>query len=680
MNGEVWSGRYQVEHMLGAGGFSQVFLAHDLRIPGRKVAIKRMDVTQLAPAHRQWAAEQFRREAELLALLNHPSIVAVSDFFSEEEHHFLVMDYIEGRTLAVELHRLQRLSIEQASTYFVQLTNVLDYLHTWVDPRTLRQTPIVFRDLKPANVMVTPSGRVQLIDFGIARFFQTGKLTDTHIVGTPGYASPEQYGQGQTDARSDIYSLGVITYQMLTGYNPVPTPFNLPPIQQINAHVPGHMAQAITQAIELKPEARFGNVTAFRQAFLSQPYIAPPSATPVPPTTRPWTAISAVVAFVLVVAFGLVTWAIVQSPLMAGPSAEVAGTGSTGTAPLTSTPTPEAGVPNVADAPDVVEPTAVVSTTVVSTTVVSTAVVPTEVLPSKTPSATPTDMPSPTLTPLPGVVVQEAIAFTRRDRDTNGDGAIDWDDNAVLAVANGDGSAVQRLTDANEMRVFHSSWSPVGLEIVFAGRREGETDMELFVIERTGANMRSLTENGVTDGAPDWSPDGEWIVFHSDESGSNELWLIRPDGTDRQQLTDTNQNLRFPAWSPDGSQIAFVLGSGSNLRVGLIEADGTGLTSLTEPNASEPEPAWSPDGRFLVYASNDDEAFIYRYELATENNLPLFRTNSASPTWSPDGLFVLVSSWQAGRPQLWRIGWDGTGVVRWVIGDGIDTQADWWGN
>jgi serine/threonine protein kinase len=128
---------------------------------------------------------------------------------------------------------------------------------------------VIFRDLKPDNVIVTPSGELKLIDFGIARFFKPGQTHNTVNLGTPGYASPEHGGKGQTDPRSDVYSLGVMLHQMVTGYDPTATPFTLPPARSLNATVPQYVEDAIRRATQLQPAQRFQTVAEFRQALLA---------------------------------------------------------------------------------------------------------------------------------------------------------------------------------------------------------------------------------------------------------------------------------------------------------------------------------------------------------------------------------------------------------------------------
>jgi serine/threonine protein kinase len=263
--GMLLQNRYCILHQIGGGGMGTVFLAEDTRLPGRKCTIKEMSPAQLAPQDRNWAIAAFRQEAQMLAGLNHPGLTAVTDFFPEGGNWYLVMDYVEGETLKDRLERVRggRLPLEEALDIARQLCNVLEYLHGQ-DP------PVVFRDLKPGNVMIAPQGEVKLIDFGIARFFKPGQTRDTVNLGTPGYAAPEQYGGlGQSDPRTDIYSLGVLLHRLVTGYDPTAAvaPFPLPPPRDLEQGLPAYMEDVISRATRMKPEARYQSIQELRWAL-----------------------------------------------------------------------------------------------------------------------------------------------------------------------------------------------------------------------------------------------------------------------------------------------------------------------------------------------------------------------------------------------------------------------------
>jgi serine/threonine-protein kinase len=260
----VLQGRYIIEQKLGQGGMGAVYRARDLRLSTVAWAIKEMSQAQITgPLELQEARAAFRREAELLAGLSHPGLPKVVDHFEQDGKAYLVMEFVPGDSLlAVARREGLPLPLPRVLDWARQICEVLDYLHN-------HPTPIIFRDLKPANVMLTPEGRIKLVDFGIARIFKPGKERDTRAFGTLGYSAPEQYGQSQTDPRADIYSLGVLLHQLLTGYDPTRTPFQLPPAAQINPAIPQHISDAIVRAVNPDPNARFPDVRAFYQALTS---------------------------------------------------------------------------------------------------------------------------------------------------------------------------------------------------------------------------------------------------------------------------------------------------------------------------------------------------------------------------------------------------------------------------
>lgn len=273
------AGRYIILRRVGRGGMGAVYQAADSRIVGKCWAVKELsDAAITDPLERQQAIEAFRREATMLAALDHPNLPKVIDHFSEGGKQYLVMDFIEGQTLAERLQAAggQPLPVAEVLGWTEQLCEVLIYLHT-------RTPPIIFRDLKPANIMVTPQGVVKLIDFGIVRHFKPGKTADTAYLGTAGYAPREQYGEGQTDARSDIYALGATLHYLLSGRDPADHPFHFDDLRTVNPQVPLAVAAAIMKALAERPADRWQSVTAFRAALQATPPSPAPAAAVAPP-------------------------------------------------------------------------------------------------------------------------------------------------------------------------------------------------------------------------------------------------------------------------------------------------------------------------------------------------------------------------------------------------------------
>ncbi len=229
----LFKDRYYILGKIGSGGFGSVYKARDMQSGGWLVAIKEVSLEGLHPRALIEATKTFHREVSLLSRLTHPNLPRLHEYFSRLERWYLVMDFIEGETL--EECRSKRNNrgflLSEVLHIGIQLCNVLDYLHT-------RQPPIVFRDLKPANVIRTPQGQLYLIDFGIARYFKPGQAKDTIALGSLGYAAPEQYGKAQTTPRADIYSLGALIHQLLTAKDPSEAPFRFTPLRSRSRNSP----------------------------------------------------------------------------------------------------------------------------------------------------------------------------------------------------------------------------------------------------------------------------------------------------------------------------------------------------------------------------------------------------------------------------------------------------------
>ena len=227
MKSRIVAGRYRLERILGEGASGRVYLARDTKERGAVWAVKELDYSALPVTEVSESREHFRREAEQLKRLNHPSLPRVVDHFRVDDRDYLVMERVEGPTLeGILANRKQPLPEDKIWTIGLGLLKTLDYLH-------YRNPPIIYRDLKPANVMVTMTGEVKLIDFGIARVVVPSKAGDTTAYGTPGYAPPEQY-QGRTTVASDIYALGMTLLRAATLYEPPELKFSHPKAVELN--------------------------------------------------------------------------------------------------------------------------------------------------------------------------------------------------------------------------------------------------------------------------------------------------------------------------------------------------------------------------------------------------------------------------------------------------------------
>lgn len=246
--GSVIDGKYKILNVVGKGGMSVVYLGMNER------------------ANKQWAIKEVRKdgmqsfevvkqnlvaETDLLKKLNHPHLPSIIDVIDCDDTFLIVMDYIEGNPLSKALETSGAQNQDDVIEWAKQLCDVLGYLHS-------RKPPIIYRDMKPSNVMLKPDGNVMLIDFGTAREFKYSSVADTTCLGTQGYAAPEQFGgHGQTDARTDIYCLGATMYHLVTGHNPATPPYEMYPIRQWNPMLSSGLEEIILKCTQRNPEDRY---------------------------------------------------------------------------------------------------------------------------------------------------------------------------------------------------------------------------------------------------------------------------------------------------------------------------------------------------------------------------------------------------------------------------------------
>lgn len=246
--GSLVDGKYKILNKVGQGGMSVVYLAMNEK------------------ANKQWAVKEVRKdgvrdfevvkqglvaETDILKKLNHPNLPSIIDVIDTDESFIIIMDYIQGNSLNKALEEYGAQPQENVITWAKQLCDVLNYLHT-------RTPSIIYRDMKPANVMLKPDGNVTLIDFGTAREYKEKNLADTTCLGTVGYAAPEQFGgMGQTDARTDIYCLGATLYHLVTGMNPCEPPYEIKPIREINPSLSAGLEKIILKCTQRDPNDRY---------------------------------------------------------------------------------------------------------------------------------------------------------------------------------------------------------------------------------------------------------------------------------------------------------------------------------------------------------------------------------------------------------------------------------------
>jgi hypothetical protein len=274
--GETVAGRYRVLNTVHRGPMSTVYRVVDTNRGETAMVLKELVFASLPPAERSEAHRWFLREAHLLSTLRHHSLPALHASFSTDDRSYLVMEAIPGPSLEMRA-RSGPLPEAQVLRWGIELCGVLQFLHN-------QPEPIIFRDLKPSNVLErADTGELVLVDFGVARRASHSKIGTA--VGTPGYASPEQY-QGLADARSDIYALGATLHRLLTGYNPEhQDPFRHPPVKQLRPDVSDQTSRAIDRALSLAPSDRYAGAQELRAVLREA---LPPTPEIVQATTAPF--------------------------------------------------------------------------------------------------------------------------------------------------------------------------------------------------------------------------------------------------------------------------------------------------------------------------------------------------------------------------------------------------------
>ena len=256
--------RYLIQEVIGIGGMGSVYRARDLHFPNvvKLVAVKEMVISAPDPVVRQTIVQNFEREANLLATLTHPAIPRIYDYFSNDDRSYLVLEYIHGKDMEEVISDTNGfLSEEQVLTWGIELCDVLSFLHNH------KPDPIIFRDMKPSNVMIDHNGDVKLVDFGIAKTFQTGQKGT--MIGTEGYSPPEQY-RGEATPLADLYALGATLHHALSRRDPrmePPFSFSERPLRKINPSVSVELQKVIEIALQYNPEDRYPSAADMKDAL-----------------------------------------------------------------------------------------------------------------------------------------------------------------------------------------------------------------------------------------------------------------------------------------------------------------------------------------------------------------------------------------------------------------------------
>lgn len=687
-DGIVLEDRYRIDELLAEGGMGAIYRGFDskLVIP---VAIKE-NFFQTPQAIRQ-----FEQEALILARLQHPNLPRVTDHFSFEGHQYLVMDFIEGQDLW-EMVKAQGQPLEehQALIYMIQVCDAVSYLHR-------QKPPIIHRDIKPQNIKVTPDGRAELVDFGIAKVVETDSRTRTGAQAiTPGFSPPEQYSGMGTTSRSDIYSLGATLYAVLTGKHPPDSislmagGANFEPPNVLNTQVSRQVSELIEYAMQTKSEQRPPSVEAWQkdlQAVLAgqptsleleedhtvllrsatQPHRAAVTTAPPPsPTTKVekssapalWIGLGIVILLLLVgAAFWLGrsgnrnnqidTQAILVALASTATAQAETGAEQPGVdleATLVALAATATAQQSESQSQNQIAPT---DTPIPEATATPTAE------PSDTPSPEPSDTPvapSPTSPPTdtPALLPTPTSALAQIVFASDRAGSFD------IYVMNEDGSQPVQLTNTSNEDDQYPAWSPAGSQLAFARRNVFEAsqlqNMTVWVIGADGSNARQLATQS---SQPTWSPDGSQLAM---AVFGDHLAVVNADTGQGRQLT--RDQGYHPDWSPDGSQIAF----DDQTDLYLINSDGSGLFQVTSSTGDETQPVWSPDGTKLAFVANgdrNDEIYVIDLNVRQATRLTNDGADDTEPAWSPDGSQIAFASNRSDNWEIYVMNADGSEVT-----------------
>jgi serine/threonine protein kinase/Tol biopolymer transport system component len=654
-SGDLLHIRYRIIGIIGRGGMGAVYRGEDavLLVP---VAIKE----NLNPLPQ--AVKQFKREALLLASLRHPNLPRVTDHFIEGAMQYLIMDYVPGDDLKTILEQQGAIPEQQVMAWCGEICDALTYLHT-------QHPPVTHRDVKPANIKITPEGKPVLVDFGIAKASEAGSVTTTGARSlTPGFAPPEQYGSSPTDSRTDQYSLAATLYNLLTGQIPPDSldrtlgQTTLKPIRELNPNISPVVDRAILKAMSLSPSDRFASVKDFLAALRGEIQVSEPAPdTAVPPSREPLTLIHRtpeeptlenIPAEAEPPLFGRLRR---STPFLVGAGAllcllatgiAIAGYALSGSGPTQSAKN---------------SPTSAISAA--STTSPSQA---------SDKTATPTvDTPTDTeVVALPATVTVKATI----EPTAIGGGSL------LAFVSNRNGlryqiftynlltKEIRQLTSdaANKGRV---AWSPDGLKIFYeAPGADGKKD--IFMMNADGTSPVNLTNTPGDDVYPAVSPKTGLVAFVSFRNTNQaHIFAMQPDGSDLTNISALHKNHPYnmpqewnPAWAPDGSTLYFILNVTGTTRVYRWDSRQTSsdpvVVTMMAGDYTEADPAVSPNGDFLAYThitDNGSEICVVTTDLSKRAPCKSLTDllNNSDPDWSPDGQWIAYMTQRGGYFKIY---------------------------
>lgn len=707
--GSLLNKRYRIVDILGQGGMGSVYRAVDENL-GVDVAVKENLFTT------EEYARQFRREATLLASLRHPNLPRVTDHFEiENRGQYLIMDYIEGEDLRERMDRDGILIDDEVIIVGMAICDALSYLHS-------RNPQVVHRDIKPGNVKIAPDGSIYLVDFGLAKVVQGSQATTTGARAmTPGYSPPEQYGTARTDPRSDIYSLGATMYAAMCGVLPedglarAMDQAELTPVRQNNPKVSKKLASVIEKSLAVQPDSRYQSAGELKNALFAaasanvrrasaeltitppptveddedeqilektgngkiiqqekftedsrssiRPINKPTSSRPIvrnKPVNKPPRSIGCF-SYLALSMIILVTGGWLAYSNILGFQSQVNGLLNQ-IAPqqfvaflATPTITSDLIAINQENTPTPEIPTS--TSEVIQTSTIT----PTFTL---LPTSTPTVTPTPTL----NLSSTNEPAFLG---NSNGEVAFVSDRTGIpqIWIINVDGVRFRQITDMPG-GACQPDWSPDGQRLVFISpcpeKRELYLGSQLWSIQADGTGLTSLLGSAAGDYDPAWSPDGSKIVFTSlRQTGKPQIYILNLFDGDIYPLAIEGSKNMQPTWSTDGSRILYVSTQSMGERLWVMNADGSDKQPLTGSDYISNLPDWSSDGSTIVFTYRENISALPDLQQAGIDDFsPEFISEERAPRRdadiSPDGKWMVLESWPEGTDHdIWIMSIDG---------------------
>jgi serine/threonine protein kinase len=712
--GQTLGGRYQIESLIGQGGMASVYKAYDSNLR-RAVAIK---VIHPHLSNNPKFFHRFEEEAAAVAQLRHPNIVLIYDFSHEGDLYYMVMEFVKGETLQNRLKGFhearRRLSINDAITYTAEICDAVDYAH---------KRGMIHRDIKPANIMLDVDGKAILMDFGIAHLVGASQHTATGaILGTAMYMSPEQIQSIKIDARSDIYSIGITLFEMLSGRPPFKAEsamtlmmmhlnYPIPDLHEIQPNTPNELIAITNKALAKNREERYQTahemaddlrklperVPEFQEVLsktpaeatlieipgmkdVSQTLIETEGSLTLEPANYPSTIIEspiepiehraestakAIAERTPVERKKIKTWKLIPFLLLIiGLGSYLAYTRFSSDHDLFSlVPSPTVQAILLLSEPNTtVTALEVVPTLRLTAPQSSTPIVNNHATPSPASMRVTADYKNPH-----GKIVFTCEVFRDPER-------------YQICMINADGTGFIQLT--NEGNNYYPSLAPDGKSVIFVSFRTGQ--WQIYELELSTGLLTQMTYGNEEWSAPDISPDGKSIVAAKNTNDILEIWIMDRNGDNQYPLVQMNTDCLDPAWSTDGEKILFACGPATGRQLYVIGLDDKEINQITDLPNIRGRSDWSLEGDEIAsYIGIEWEREIVI--ISTNGTIIKYLTdggNNLAPSYSPDGAWITFVSYKDHYKdvegcEIYIMKNDGSEVRRLTNNNYCDWQPRW---